>query len=156
MLGVAKFKGASSQNPSNRKLKPGGKPYSSSRDREINWLRRIRHRPKGAFQTLTKTSPGFRRADRQGKFVPERRCTKAENSIVPVLVLHLGADKRGPLLKRRFLLGAARRIRLINKIGWYCENMITFETFRTKYLIWLSYNTSIIPCYNFSSLGPSV
>ena len=27
------------------------------------------------FQTLTKTSQGFRKADRQGKFVPERRCT---------------------------------------------------------------------------------
>ena len=36
ILGVAKFKGASSQNPSNRKLKSRGKPYSSSRDREIN------------------------------------------------------------------------------------------------------------------------
>ena len=42
ILGVAKFKGASSQNPSNRKLKSRGKSYSSSRDREINWLRRIR------------------------------------------------------------------------------------------------------------------
>ena len=74
ILGVAKFKGASSQNPSNRKLKSRGKPYSSSRDREINWLRRIRYRPKRCvFQTLTKTSQGFRRADRQGKFVPERR-----------------------------------------------------------------------------------
>ena len=36
MLGVAKFKGASSQNPSNRKLNSRGKPYSSSRDWEIN------------------------------------------------------------------------------------------------------------------------
>ena len=41
ILGTAKFKGASSQNPSNRKLKSRGKPYSSSRDQEINWLRRI-------------------------------------------------------------------------------------------------------------------
>ena len=36
ILGIAKFKGASSQNLANRKLKSGGKPYSSSRDREIN------------------------------------------------------------------------------------------------------------------------
>ena len=38
-------------------------------------------RPKKVrFQTLTKTCQGFRRADKQGKFVPERRCTNAENS----------------------------------------------------------------------------
>ena len=38
----SQVQGASSQNPSNRKLTSRGKPYSSSRDREINWLRRIR------------------------------------------------------------------------------------------------------------------
>ena len=29
-------------------------------------------------------------------------------TVVPVFVLHLGADNRGPLLKRRFLLGVVR------------------------------------------------
>ena len=63
------------------------------------------------FLTLTKTSQAFRRADKQGKFVPERRCTTLK-TLVPVFVLDLGADKRGPLLKRRFLLGVTRWIRL--------------------------------------------
>ena len=63
------------------------------------------------FQTLTKTSQGFRRADRQGEFVPERRCTNTENSGSGLSLALIGADKRGPLLKRRFLLGVARWIR---------------------------------------------
>ena len=32
------------------------------------------------FQTLPKTSQRLRRANTQGKFVPERKCTNAENS----------------------------------------------------------------------------
>ena len=37
---------------------------------------------------------------------------KRLKTLVPVLVSDLGADKRGPLLKRRFLLVVARSIRL--------------------------------------------
>ena len=39
--------------------------------------------------------------------------------LLSVLVLHLGADKRGPLLNRRFLLGVARTMDKIGKIGWF-------------------------------------
>ena len=46
ILGVAKFKSASSQKPSNRKLESRGKPYSSSRDPEIDYLKGGYTRPK--------------------------------------------------------------------------------------------------------------
>ena len=112
ILGVAKFKGVSSQNPSNRKLKSRGKPYSSSRDREINWLRRIYARPKRCFfrRWRKQVMDSEERINKGSLF--QREGAQTLKTLVPVLVLHLGADKRGPLLKRRYLLGVARWIRL--------------------------------------------
>ena len=43
----------------------------------------------------------------------------ALKTLVLVLVLHLAADKRGHLLNRRFLLGVARYMYKISKIGWF-------------------------------------
>ena len=62
------------------------------------------------FYTLPNTSQGFRRANiiYAGEVCSREKVHKRLKNVVPVLVLHLGADKRGPLLKLRFLLGVTR------------------------------------------------
>ena len=52
----------------------------------------------------------------RGSLFQRERTQKLKN-LVPVLVLPLGADKRGPLLNHRFLLGVARWIRLAREDG---------------------------------------
>ena len=69
------------------------------------------------FQTLTKIRQGFRRADRQGKFVPERRCTNAENSSSG-LSLALRSRSERALVETEVPVGCGQMDK-ISKIGWF-------------------------------------
>ena len=69
------------------------------------------------FQTLTKTSQGFRRPDRQGKFVPERRCANTENS-GSGLNLALRNRQERAFVETKVSVGSGQRDK-ISKIGWF-------------------------------------
>ena len=95
-----------------------GKPYSSSRGSGSQLTKGGYARPKKVrFQTLPKASQGFRRANTQGSLF-QREGAQTLKTLVPVLAVHLGADKRGSLLNRRCLFGCGQMDK-ISKIGWF-------------------------------------
>ena len=66
---------------------------------------------------FAKTSQGFRRADTQGKFVPDRRCANAENFSSGLSLALRGRQERA-FAETKVSVGCGQMDK-VSKIGWF-------------------------------------